>query len=124
MGAIGMTYEQAGHGMAGLGIDTREGYELTLVDRVEHHHTTGISTIEVAARNVERLNTEFSRFFKDQDQEYKSFVVNGEPDKIAALENCWTGTRSITAMLLPEQLKVLIIIPTPIAGLPLQRILW
>ncbi|HSI69178.1 MAG TPA: M14 family metallopeptidase [Gillisia sp.] len=85
MGAIGMTYEQAGHGMAGLGIDTREGYELTLIDRVEHHHTTGISTIEVAARNVDRLNTEFSSFFKDQDQEYKSFVVKGEPDNIAAL---------------------------------------
>ncbi|MCM4159797.1 zinc carboxypeptidase [Antarcticibacterium flavum] len=85
MGAIGMTYEQAGHGMAGLGIDTREGYELTLVDRVAHHHTTGISTIEVAARNVERLNNEFSRFFNEQEQQYKSFVVNGEPDKIKAL---------------------------------------
>lgn len=30
MGAIGMTYEQAGHGMAGLGIDTNSGYVLTL----------------------------------------------------------------------------------------------
>jgi hypothetical protein len=41
MGAIGMTYEQAGGGMGGLGVDTDHGYELTLVDRVAHHKTTG-----------------------------------------------------------------------------------
>ncbi len=33
MGAIGMTYEQAVHSRAGLGIKTDEGYKLTLVDR-------------------------------------------------------------------------------------------
>ncbi len=51
MGAIGMTYEQAGH--TGLAIETDHGYELTLVDRVAHHVTTGLSTVEVAAQNVE-----------------------------------------------------------------------
>lgn len=86
LGAIGMTYEQAGGGAAGLGINTREGYELTLVDRVQHHHTTGISTVEVAAENVEKLNSEFTEFYRNQDQEYKSFVLSGNPDKLNALK--------------------------------------
>lgn len=86
MGAIGMTYEKAGNGSAGLGIGTREGYELTLVDRVLHHHTTGISTVEVAARNVNRLNTSFKEFYTNSNAEFKSYALNGNPDKIAALK--------------------------------------
>lgn len=86
LGAIGMTYEQAGNGGAGLGVDTREGYELSLVDRVEHHFTTGISTVEVAAQNVTKLNSAFNEFYKNNNQEYKSYALNGNPDKIAALK--------------------------------------
>ncbi|MDX1720374.1 MAG: M14 family metallopeptidase, partial [Salegentibacter mishustinae] len=86
MGAIGMTYEQAGHGRAGLGINTDEGYELTLKDRVAHHHTTGLSTVEVASRNTETLNTEFKKYFDNEDLEYKSFAVKGNADKIASLK--------------------------------------
>ena len=55
MGAIGMTYEQAGGGMGGLGVDTDHGYELTLVDRVAHHKTTGLSTVEIASKNAVTL---------------------------------------------------------------------
>ncbi|SDS31111.1 Zinc carboxypeptidase [Gillisia sp. Hel1_33_143] len=86
MGAIGMTYEQAGNGGAGLGINTREGFELTLVDRVAHHLTTGLSTIEVASENIEQLNSEFKSFFNNRDSKYKSYALNGEADKIAALQ--------------------------------------
>lgn len=50
MGAIGMTYEQGGNGSAGLGIKTDEGYVLTLVDRVAHHVTTGLATVETASK--------------------------------------------------------------------------
>ena len=85
MGAIGMTYEQAGHGRAGLGINTDEGYELTLVDRVAHHTTTGLSTVEVATKNIERLNSEFKKFFNNSDLNYKSYVLKGNPDKINEL---------------------------------------
>ncbi|GEQ86706.1 peptidase M14 [Patiriisocius marinistellae] len=85
MGAIGMTYEQAGHGRAGLGIDTDEGYELTLVDRVAHHTTTGLSTVEMGSKNVSKLNSEFKKFFTNDNLKYKSFVLNGHPDKINAL---------------------------------------
>jgi hypothetical protein len=80
MGAIGMTYEQAGHGMAGLGIHTDHGYELTLVDRVAHHTTTGLSTVEMASKNAEKLNSEFKKFFDNRDLLYKSYVLKNEND--------------------------------------------
>jgi Zinc carboxypeptidase len=85
MGAIGMTYEQAGHGRAGLGINTDEGYELTLVDRVAHHTTTGLSTVEMGSKNAAELNREFKKFFQNDDLKYKSYVLTGHPDKINAL---------------------------------------
>ena len=85
MGAIGMTYEQAGHGRAGLGINTDEGYELTLVDRVAHHTTTGISTVEMGSKNAVVLNKEFKKFFTNNALTYKSYVLQGHPDKIGQL---------------------------------------
>ena len=87
MGAIGMTYEQAGHGRAGLGIKTDEGEVLTLKDRAIHHMTTGLSTVEISSKNAEQLNTEFKKFFENDDLEYKSFVVkNDNQDKINRLK--------------------------------------
>ncbi|AZQ44812.1 M14 family metallopeptidase [Nonlabens ponticola] len=85
MGAIGMTYEQAGHGRAGLGINTDEGYELTLVDRVAHHTTTGLSTIEVASKNAQRINSEFKKYFNNDDLKFKSFVLSGTSDQYKSL---------------------------------------
>ncbi|MDC1343551.1 M14 family metallopeptidase [Flavobacteriaceae bacterium] len=86
MGAIGMTYEQAGGGMGGLGVDTDHGYELTLVDRVAHHKTTGLSTVEIASKNAVTLNTEFKKFFDTGSFKYKSYVLKNEnKDKTARL---------------------------------------
>ncbi len=85
MGAIGMTYEQAGHGRAGLGINTDEGYELTLKDRVAHHKTTGLSTIEISSKNAEKLNSEFKDYFDTSNLKYKSYVLSGNPDNIESL---------------------------------------
>ncbi len=85
MGAIGMTYEQAGHGRAGLGIQTDEGYILTLKDRALHHTTTGLSTVEMSSKNALKLNEEFKKFFINTDLKYKSYVLNGPKDKIKAL---------------------------------------
>ena len=50
LGSIGMTYEQAGGGIAGLGVRNDENIEVTLKDRIEHHHVTGLSTVEMAAK--------------------------------------------------------------------------
>jgi len=84
-GAIGMTYEQGGSGRAGLGIKTSIGDTLTLKDRIAHHHTTGLSTVEVAAKNAEKLNTEFKKFYRNKSFKYKSYVLDGDLDKILAL---------------------------------------
>ena len=86
MGAIGMTYEQAGGGRGALGVKTSEGPILTLKDRVEHHTTTGLSTVEIASKNAVKLNEEFNKFFKNDGLKYKSYVMSGNPDKIDALK--------------------------------------
>ncbi|UII80236.1 M14 metallopeptidase family protein [Flagellimonas sp. CMM7] len=86
-GAIGMTYEQGGSGRAGLGVITRIGDTLTLKDRMAHHFTTGLSTIEVSAKNADKLNTEFKKFYQNKTFKYKSYVLNGDEDKIDALKN-------------------------------------
>ena len=61
-GAIGMTYEQGGIS-AGLGIKTSTGDTLTLAERISHHYTSSISTIEVSANNAAKLVTEFKQYF-------------------------------------------------------------
>lgn len=68
MGAIGMTYEQAGNGRAGLGILTREGDILTLKERIAHNTLAGISTVEIASKNTEKLNQEFKAFFNQVNE--------------------------------------------------------
>ena len=86
-GAIGMTYEQGGSGRAGLGVITRIGDTLTLNDRLTHHYTTGLSTIEVSSQNADKLNAEFKKFYKNKNFKYKSYVLNGNKDKIDALKH-------------------------------------
>ncbi|MFQ3297193.1 MAG: hypothetical protein ACI9JT_000324 [Polaribacter sp.] len=87
MGAIGMTYEQAGHGRAGLGIQTDEGEILTLKDRAIHHMTTGLSTVEISSKHAEKLNIEFKKFFDNSNLNYKSYVLkNDNEDKINRLK--------------------------------------
>ena len=86
MGSIGMTYEQGGHGISGLGILNDESHELTLVERLTHHTTTGLSTVEIASKNATKLNTEFAKFFNNSDLKYKSYVLKGNEDKINSLK--------------------------------------
>lgn len=96
-GAIGMTYEQAGHGRAGLGIIKQEGDSLTLKDRIAHHYTTGLSTIEISVANSERLLSSFSQFFGDNASlEYKTFVLKyeGNDDKFNSLKT-WLDVQGI-----------------------------
>ncbi|MEP4496852.1 MAG: M14 family metallopeptidase, partial [Ekhidna sp.] len=96
-GAIGMTYEQAGHGRAGLGIIKQEGDTLTLKDRIAHHYTTGLSTIEISVNHADRLLIEFTKFFGDKPGlEYKSFVLkfDGNEDKFRILMN-WLDDQGI-----------------------------
>lgn len=89
-GAIGMTYEQGGSGSAGLGVMTKEGSELTLKDRISHHLTTSLSTIEVASANASLLNKEFQAYFQHALENpmgsTKSYLVkNNGDDKVESL---------------------------------------
>jgi len=77
-GAIGMTYEQGGIG-AGLAAFTSSGDSLTLRQRIDHHFTTGMSTVELSALQATKLVKEYRQFFNKAVQEgygnYKSFVI-------------------------------------------------
>ena len=92
-GAIGMTYEQGGSGRAGLAVLTEEGDTLTLKDRIDHHVTTSLSTIEITAMNAGQVVQEFADFFQKAQNNppgrYKSFVVKKDEneDKWLALQN-------------------------------------
>ena len=99
-GAIGMTYEQAGGGFGGLSVTTREGDPLTLKDRLTHHYTTGMSTVEVTSQNAARVVDEFEKFSKENINNptalYKTYVIKGDnnADKINQLTK-WMDTHSI-----------------------------
>ena len=75
LGSIGMTYEQAGGGIAGLGVRNDENIEVTLKDRIEHHHVTGLSTVEMAAKFRILLNKNYQSFFDNRNFKYKNFVL-------------------------------------------------
>jgi Zinc carboxypeptidase len=100
-GAIGMTYEQAGSGFGGLSITTEEGDPLTLEDRLIHHHTTGISTVEITSKNATKVVEEFEKYFKENANNpfgtYKTYIVKADnnPDKIAKITQ-WMDQHAIS----------------------------
>ena len=99
-GAIGMTYEQGGSGRGGLSITTTEGDPLTLKDRLTHHFTTGISTVEITAKNATKVVDEFEKYFKDNINNptapYKTYVIKSEnnSDKVKQLAG-WLNSHAI-----------------------------
>lgn len=89
-GSVGMTYEQGGSGRAGLAVINAEGDTLKLKDRIDHHHTTGLSTVESASQNAEKAIAEFKSYFtasrSNPPGEYKSYIIKGEnPEKLKTL---------------------------------------
>ena len=80
-GAIGMTFEQGGIG-GGLAVQTADGDTLTLADRLEHHFTTGISTIEVASQHADQLIKQFHQYFVDAvvhpGGDYKAYYLRND----------------------------------------------
>lgn len=90
-GAIGMTYEQAGHSQGGLGVEIASGDTLTLVDRAMHHYTTSLSTIEVSSQNASKLLSEFKKFYDDAVTTgvgtYKSYVIKYNEDDAERIQN-------------------------------------
>lgn len=92
-GAIGMTYEQAGGPRAGRAIETANGDTLTLSDRIEHHLTTALSTIEVSSKSAKLLVENFREYYKKTSSQpqglYKAFVIRevNDPNKVKTLCN-------------------------------------
>lgn len=81
-GAIGMTYEQAGNSSGGRSIQLPNGDTLTLHDRVLHHRTTSLSTVEIASQNVKRLVDNFAAFYDRARNNpvgpYKTYVIKAQ----------------------------------------------
>lgn len=90
-GAIGMTYEQAGNSSAGVAVLKEGGDTLTLYDRIQHHLTTSLSTIEVCSKNADKIVQNFREYYEKSLQqpqgEYKSFVIreNNDPNTVNKL---------------------------------------
>jgi len=79
-GAVGMTYEQAGHGIAGRGVLMENGDTLTLKDRIAHHTKTALSTVEVASRSKAALLEKFEAYFEqalsNPHGDYRSYIIS------------------------------------------------
>ncbi|WP_436488296.1 M14 family metallopeptidase [Chitinophaga sp. ARDCPP14] len=90
-GAIGMTYEQGGSGRAGVAVLKKDGDTLTLTDRIAHHFTTSMSTIEVASQQADKIIQEYTQYFEAAQKApqggYKSYVVKagGNTEKLNTL---------------------------------------
>jgi hypothetical protein len=96
-GSIGMTYEQGGIG-AGLVIATRNGDTLTLADRMAHHLSNSLSTVETVSANASKALNEFKKYYDDSRNnppgEYKAYVIkNDNPDNIALLATLLSRNR-------------------------------
>jgi hypothetical protein len=71
-GSIGMTYEQAGHSLAGKSVYRNDGSELTLAERAYNHYRTSVSTVQTAIANKEGLLNDFANFFKTAKSQARS----------------------------------------------------
>lgn len=90
-GSIGMTYEQGGSGAAGIGVLNALKDTLTLKDRIAHHYTSGLSTVETVAKHADKLLEEFAKYFQENSKQprgtYKSFVIKAgqSPERLSGL---------------------------------------
>ncbi|MVN92576.1 M14 family metallopeptidase [Mucilaginibacter aquatilis] len=89
-GSIGMTYEQGGGPAGGLAVTMRSGDTLTLADRIAHHTSTGLSTVETVSQHALRVLDEYKKYFdngrNNPPGRYKTYVIkNDNPDKLAKL---------------------------------------
>ncbi len=90
-GAIGMTYEQGGSRVGGRGVQLSNGETLTLRDRVDHHRTTALSTVEISHIHQDELISQFKDFYQksaaDPIGNYNSYIIKKDKsgERIKAL---------------------------------------
>ena len=78
-----MTYEQAGNSSSGRAILLSNGDTLTIQDKIDHNTAVGLSTVEVASKNAERLVSNFIAYYKQSVQspvgKFKGYVLKKSP---------------------------------------------
>ena len=82
-GAVGMTYEQAGHSMGGLAIRRPNGEVLTLRERVRNHFISGMATLETTVKNKKERLKDFAAFWDSglkRTGPVQSYVIRESPD--------------------------------------------
>lgn len=88
LGAIGMTYEQAGGGSAGLAYQRRDGDVLTLRDRATHHRVAGQATLRSVAEGRADLLEGFAAFHRRIDEGLDDILLipgSAAPGRLHAL---------------------------------------
>lgn len=95
-GAIGMTYEQGGHSRGGAAVINEDDDTLTLWDRLYHHYTTGMSTLEVTAQHKAQIVEEFKKYYDNARTtppgEFKAWIIKSDSsDKINRLQRLLDG---------------------------------
>ena len=86
-GAVGMTYEQAGHGAAGQAIEQESGDTLTLRDRATHHRTSGNATLRAAAEGKAQLLSDYASAARTAGVGENDFLLvpGDDPSRIEGL---------------------------------------
>ena len=85
-GAVGMTYEMAGHGRAGTTVEREDGTVLTLADRALRHYTTGIATVRTAAQHrAELLRYTYDAARAQIDGGKNTFLIDPDSPNFDAL---------------------------------------
>lgn len=84
-GAIGMTFEQAGGGSAGLTLSRpNEGDTLLLKDRIAHHVTTSFATLTALSDHAEKTVSELINYHQNAIKKpigaYKSYLIKNQPN--------------------------------------------
>jgi hypothetical protein len=86
LGAIGMTYEQAGSGRAGLAVVRPDGDTLTLHQRATQHWEAGTATLRAAAQRKAELLGDFAAFHRRIDAGLPDILlVPGDAARMNAL---------------------------------------
>src|SRR4051812_29763548 len=86
-GAIGMTYEQAGHGAAGQAVAREDGDTLTLKERALHHWTSGEATLRAAMAGKTQLLNDYASAARTAGANEQDFLLvpGTDPSRIQAL---------------------------------------
>ncbi len=98
VGAIGMTYEQAGSGGGGLVVRRPDGTDLTLADRAMHHRVAGLTTMRAASARKTDLLNEYAAFHRGQGGD--------EPDVLLVPGPEASALRDLVALLHAQSVRI------------------